>query len=318
MDIVDHPEKANNRKVFSGYRGLDEMLGGFKPAELIILAARPSMGKTTLALDIARMSATTHDKSVVIFSLKMSSQQLVDRMLAAHPELSPVFGDLAAADGPVNGCATAGQAAYDPVADLYACTFADVRVRRAEWRWLESKLPAGGEAAVPISTARARAGASRATEPSSSRACCSTPVRCPPLFLHPDRGSASGIAFWTNLPGVKVGRDRMARQLVSKPPIAVVEQRPRSGSESQRENVPLRPGRPRPVRPNFHLGQVGLVSVPPGSRRAIRPAGLRPVAPRDPAPPLRPATYRNAGRTSAPKYPRMSVVASPGTSATTM
>ena len=59
-------------------------MGGFKKSGLILLAARPSIGKTALALDIARQSATKHGTSVGVFSLEMSSQQLVDRMLAAQ------------------------------------------------------------------------------------------------------------------------------------------------------------------------------------------------------------------------------------------
>lgn len=82
MDIVDHPEKANNRKVFSGYRWLDEMLGWFKPAELIILAARPSMGKTAFALNILKNMAIDQKKSVAMFSLEMSSEQIADRVLS--------------------------------------------------------------------------------------------------------------------------------------------------------------------------------------------------------------------------------------------
>jgi len=60
------------------------MLSGFQKSDLIILAARPSMGKTAFALDIARQAATKHNVPVGIFSLEMSSQQLVDRMLASE------------------------------------------------------------------------------------------------------------------------------------------------------------------------------------------------------------------------------------------
>ena len=103
----------------------------------------------------------------------------VRALLAAHPDLQPVFarpgarrraarrprgGDGAAArpaveaaDGLAAAVTADGQAAYDAVADLYACTFADVRVRRAEWRWLESKLPRGGEVAAFSTSAAARA-----------------------------------------------------------------------------------------------------------------------------------------------------------------
>ncbi len=72
------------RGVPSGFTTLDNVLSGFQKSDLIILAARPSMGKTTLALDIARNAALQHGASVGIFSLEMSDQQLVDRMLAAE------------------------------------------------------------------------------------------------------------------------------------------------------------------------------------------------------------------------------------------
>lgn len=76
------------RGVPSGFRDLDNMLSGFQPSDLIILAARPSMGKTALALDIARQSAIQHGTAVGIFSLEMSSGQLVDRMLAAESRVN--------------------------------------------------------------------------------------------------------------------------------------------------------------------------------------------------------------------------------------
>ena len=72
------------RGVPSGFTGLDNILAGFQKSDLIILAARPSMGKTTFALDIARNAALIHKAHVGIFSLEMSDQQLVDRMLAAE------------------------------------------------------------------------------------------------------------------------------------------------------------------------------------------------------------------------------------------
>src|SRR3989338_6848673 len=61
-----------------------ERLERLQKSDLILLAARPSMGKTALALDIARLSATKHGTSTAVFSLEMSSHQLVDRMLAAQ------------------------------------------------------------------------------------------------------------------------------------------------------------------------------------------------------------------------------------------
>ncbi len=72
------------RGVPSGFPELDSLLSGFHPSDLVILAARPSMGKTSLALDIARNAAVRHNVPVGIFSLEMSSEQLVDRMLAAE------------------------------------------------------------------------------------------------------------------------------------------------------------------------------------------------------------------------------------------
>ncbi|MDO8742110.1 MAG: replicative DNA helicase [bacterium] len=72
------------RGVPSGFPALDNLLSGFHPSDLVILAARPSMGKTSLALDIARNAAVRHNVPVGIFSLEMSSEQLIDRMLAAE------------------------------------------------------------------------------------------------------------------------------------------------------------------------------------------------------------------------------------------
>jgi replicative DNA helicase len=83
-----HENKGMLRGIPTGFRDLDNLLSGLQNQDLIILAARPSVGKTTLALDIARLSATVHDKSVLIFSLEMSSQQLVDRMLSAQSRVN--------------------------------------------------------------------------------------------------------------------------------------------------------------------------------------------------------------------------------------
>jgi replicative DNA helicase len=67
----------------SGYHRLDQMTSGFQPSDLIILAARPSMGKTAFALNIAMRAAIRADVGVVIYSLEMSMQQLIMRMLCA-------------------------------------------------------------------------------------------------------------------------------------------------------------------------------------------------------------------------------------------
>ena len=79
-----HKGDHEMRGVPTGFAGLDHLLAGFQRSDLIILAARPSVGKTALALDIARQTAIKYGTPVGIFSLEMSSQQLVDRMLASE------------------------------------------------------------------------------------------------------------------------------------------------------------------------------------------------------------------------------------------
>ena len=79
-----HHTKDEVRGIKSGFVDLDNKLAGFQKSDLIILAARPSMGKTALALDIARQAATLNGTPVAIFSLEMSGQQLVERMIAAE------------------------------------------------------------------------------------------------------------------------------------------------------------------------------------------------------------------------------------------
>lgn len=75
------------RGIPTGFRDIDSKLAGLQKSDLIILAARPSMGKTSLALDIARNAACKFGKSVGIFSLEMSSQQLVDRLIASESQV---------------------------------------------------------------------------------------------------------------------------------------------------------------------------------------------------------------------------------------
>jgi replicative DNA helicase len=83
---IDHLHKSDSeqRGVPTGYKELDNLLAGLQKSDLIILAARPSMGKTAFALDMARQTAIQYGTPVGIFSLEMASQQLVDRMLAAE------------------------------------------------------------------------------------------------------------------------------------------------------------------------------------------------------------------------------------------
>lgn len=79
-----HESKDSSIKgVPTGYIALDNKLSGFQPSDLIIIAARPSMGKTSLALNIAQNAAIKHGKAIGIFSLEMSKEQLVDRLFAS-------------------------------------------------------------------------------------------------------------------------------------------------------------------------------------------------------------------------------------------
>ena len=73
--------------VTTGYAGLDGLLGGLQRSDLIVLAARPSLGKTTLALDIARHAALQQNACVALFSLEMSAESVVQRMLAAQADV---------------------------------------------------------------------------------------------------------------------------------------------------------------------------------------------------------------------------------------
>lgn len=67
----------------SGYQDLDKMTAGFQPADLVIVAARPSMGKTTFAMNLCEHAMMNSDKPVLIFSLEMPSDQIMMRMLAS-------------------------------------------------------------------------------------------------------------------------------------------------------------------------------------------------------------------------------------------
>jgi replicative DNA helicase len=73
--------------VASGFRDLDEMTSGFQPADLVIVAARPSMGKTAFTLNIAQHAAIEHNVGVAFFSLEMSKDSLVQRMLTSEARI---------------------------------------------------------------------------------------------------------------------------------------------------------------------------------------------------------------------------------------
>ncbi len=79
-----HKDKESLRGVPTGFTGIDNILAGLQKSDLIILAARPSMGKTSLALNIAQHVATKEGVPVGVFSLEMSKEQLIDRLLASE------------------------------------------------------------------------------------------------------------------------------------------------------------------------------------------------------------------------------------------
>jgi len=72
----------------SGYPDLDDITGGFQPGNLIVLAARPAMGKSALATNIAENAAVDHGKAVALFSLEMSEGELAQRFIASRAKLN--------------------------------------------------------------------------------------------------------------------------------------------------------------------------------------------------------------------------------------
>jgi replicative DNA helicase len=88
-DTFEHIEKLYERKehvtgLATGFPKLDEMTSGFQPSDFIIIAGRPSMGKTAFAMNIAKYAAVEHRKRVLVLSLEMSAIQLMQRLLCAE------------------------------------------------------------------------------------------------------------------------------------------------------------------------------------------------------------------------------------------
>lgn len=77
-----HKDRGKLRGVRTGWRDLDNLTAGLQRSDLVVLAARPAMGKTTLVTNLAYNIATKEKQAVLFFSLEMSKEQLVDRMLA--------------------------------------------------------------------------------------------------------------------------------------------------------------------------------------------------------------------------------------------
>ncbi len=92
-DSIKHVEQlyVNNDQMTgipSGFHDLDEMTSGFQPSDLVILAGRPSMGKTALALSMARHVGVECGKRVAVFSLEMSKEQITMRLLCSEAKVS--------------------------------------------------------------------------------------------------------------------------------------------------------------------------------------------------------------------------------------
>ena len=93
MAAVESIEKLYERKgeitgIPTGFTDFDKMTDGLHASEMIVIAARPSMGKTALAMNIAEHVALQHKQAVAIFSLEMSSQQLVQRLLCSRAKVN--------------------------------------------------------------------------------------------------------------------------------------------------------------------------------------------------------------------------------------
>ena len=93
MDAIEAIEKLYERKggitgIATGFADLDRMTSGLHPAEMIVIAGRPSMGKTALAMNIAEHVAINEKLPVAVFSLEMSSQQLVQRLLCSRARVN--------------------------------------------------------------------------------------------------------------------------------------------------------------------------------------------------------------------------------------
>jgi replicative DNA helicase len=80
--LVEHPDETLG--VPTGFSDLDRLLGGLQPSDLIIIAARPGVGKTSLALSIASNAALKNNAVVAVFTLEMSADQVVQRMISAN------------------------------------------------------------------------------------------------------------------------------------------------------------------------------------------------------------------------------------------
>ena len=147
METVEQLEYRYNNKgsytgVPSGYYDLDAMLAGFQKSDLIILAARPSMGKTAFALNIAENIGIDQKIPVLIFSLEMASNQLTQRILCSQAEINSQrarTGDLNASEWErIADCMNKLHEAPILIDDSTGITISDIR---AKARRVKQKYP---------------------------------------------------------------------------------------------------------------------------------------------------------------------------------
>jgi replicative DNA helicase len=87
IDRLYH-SRGDRTGMTSGFRDVDEMTAGFQPGNFIILAARPAMGKTSMALTMAAAAAKEENKPIAVFSLEMTNEELVTRLLCAEARIN--------------------------------------------------------------------------------------------------------------------------------------------------------------------------------------------------------------------------------------
>ncbi len=87
LEKLHRGEKGSLRGIPTYFHDLDRMLSGLQPSDLIIVGARPSLGKTAFVLDIARQAAVTGGKAVALFSIEMSREQIIDRLISGQAQI---------------------------------------------------------------------------------------------------------------------------------------------------------------------------------------------------------------------------------------
>lgn len=154
--VVKSIEQRYDRKqaitgVPSGYHKLDAMTAGFQPGDLIIVAARPSQGKTALVMNAVQTAAIEHGVAALVFSLEMSKEQLVERLLCSEARIDSARlrgGFLEQRDW-INLTKAASRVAEADITidDRPAPTLFDIRIKVRRWA---ARLPPGKQGIVVV------------------------------------------------------------------------------------------------------------------------------------------------------------------------